>query len=84
MLHASHGKYRRVPVSLSLALCVSVCVCVCVRGTRRYYRGNDRDNKGHKFFPLTRRPSTDPAPFIDSTLFLPFLAFLCFISLFLS
>lgn len=51
-MRARRGKYRRAPLSLSLCACVCNCVC----GTRRYYRGNDRDNKGHKFFPLTRRP----------------------------
>lgn len=54
MLHASPP--RQISSRTSLSLCVCVCVCVTVCGTRRYYRGNDRDNKGHKFFPLTRRP----------------------------
>lgn len=69
MLHASPPRQISSRTSLSLSVCVCVYLCVeqgdIIAVTTVITRATS-------FSRLRAAPSTDPAPFIDSTLFLPF------------
>ena len=75
MLHASPPRQisSRISLSLSLSLSLSVCMCNCV-----YVEQGDIIavttviTRATSFSRLRAAPSTEPAPLIDATLFLPF------------